>query len=578
MIQAPLEIIPEHLREYITEQDPSLYTPIDHASWRYIMRVSRAYFSKNAHPLYLQGLDATGIAIERIPLVSEMDEALRKMGWRAVAINGFIPPSIFLEFQALRILAIACDMRKLENLGYTPSPDIVHEAAGHAPIVADPSYRAYLEAYGEVARNAIITKYDMDLYSAILKLSEIKEDPNSTASQVNLAQKHFEHISSQETEASEAALLTRMAWWTTEYGLVGSIDKPLIYGAGLLSSVAESFNCLKPEVKKIPFSLEASIKTSYDITKQQPQLFVAKNFDELTHALDEFANSMAYRKGGVYGLEVAKKAENTVTLVLDNGIQFSGIVSDFDKTESGEEASFLISGSKQIAFHDKANEELPWHHLGNKILVPLFEKSVASAKSEDIQRKLHGSGLHTKSGLRIQAHFKKEISVKGGLGKILVLEQVKITNSAGATVFEERQKPFPLVLAHKITSVFGGAADRKEFALRNSARTKKVNSHKTNLTTENQFLNELYKRVRDFREQGRDDVASLDIIVNELNQRFQADWLLRLELLEIYNDLKSDSVMAAQVRKSLRLLSDTQPELKDLIRRGLELIGQELVS
>ena len=122
-----LESIPEHLREYVTEQNPDLYTWIDHASWRYIMRVSKKFFGEHAHPLYLHGLDATGIATERIPLVSEMDDALRKMGWRAVAINGFIPPAIFLEFQSLRILAIACDMRKLENLGYTPSPDIVHE-------------------------------------------------------------------------------------------------------------------------------------------------------------------------------------------------------------------------------------------------------------------------------------------------------------------------------------------------------------------------------------------------------------------------------------------------------------------
>jgi phenylalanine-4-hydroxylase len=577
MKQTPLEIIPEHLREYITEQDYSLYTAIDHASWRYIMRVSRSYFSKYAHPMYLQGLDTTGISIERIPLVSEMDQALRKLGWRAVAINGFIPPSIFLEFQALRILAIACDMRKIENLGYTPSPDIVHEAAGHAPIVADAGYRSYLEAYGEVARNAIITKYDVELYDAILKLSEIKEDPHSTQSQINLAQKHFEHVAAQETVPSEAALLTRMAWWTTEYGLIGSIDRPLIYGAGLLSSVAESYNCLKPEVKKIPFSLEASIKTSYDITRQQPQLFVAKNFEELTLALDQFANSMAYRRGGLYGLEVGKNAENTVTVVLDNGLQFSGIISDYEKTESGEEAGFTITGAKQIAFHDKANEELTQYQMGNQVFIPLFEKSVASATSADIQRKLHGSGLHTKNGLRIQARFKREISV-GGLGKILVIEQVKVTNVEGKVVFEEKTKPYPLVLAHKVVSVFGGAADRKEFALRNSARTKKVASHKTNLTVANTFLNDLYQRTRDFREQGRGDVVALDVIVAELNTHYSADWLLRLELLEVYQRLSPDSVTAAQLRKTLSDLSESQSEIKDLIRRGLESIGQELVT
>jgi phenylalanine-4-hydroxylase len=271
----PLEVIPEHLREYITEQDPALYTPIDQAVWRYVMRVSKDFFSKHGHPMYLQGLAATGIPTETIPSVETMDLALRKLGWRAVAINGFIPPAIFLEFQSLKILAIACDIRKLENLGYTPSPDIIHEAAGHAPIVADPSYRAYLEAYGEVARNAIISKYDLEIYEAILKLSEIKENPRANPESVIETQAAFEKIAARETIASEAALLARMNWWTAEYGMIEKDGKQLIYGAGLLSSVSESFNCIKPNVKKIPFSLEGTLKTSYDITREQPQLFVA---------------------------------------------------------------------------------------------------------------------------------------------------------------------------------------------------------------------------------------------------------------------------------------------------------------
>lgn len=577
MIQPPLETIPEHLKEYITEQNPALYTPIDHAAWRYIMRVSKAFFSKHAHPLYLQGLEATGISTERIPLVSEMDEALRKMGWRAVAINGFIPPSIFLEFQSLRILAIACDMRKLENLGYTPSPDIVHEAAGHAPIVADPAYRGYLEAYGEVARNAVITKYDIDLYTAILKLSEIKEDPHSTPSQVDLAQKNFETISKLEAAPSEAALLTRMAWWTTEYGLIGTVEQPLIYGAGLLSSVAESFNCMKPEVKKIPFSLEASIKTSYDITRQQPQLFVAKSFEQLTEALEQFASTMAYRRGGVYGLEIAKQAQHTVTVALDNGVQFSGVVSKYEKNEAGEETSFLLTGAKQISFHDQANDTLKHHHLGNQILVCLFDKPVAGSNSQDIQRKLHGSGLHTKGGHRIQARFKKEVSV-GGLGKLLVLEQVKITDAGGKVIFEEGEKPFPLALATSVSSVFGGAADRKEFALRTVARTKKVASHKSNMTTGNQALAGLYKTVRDFRELKKGDISILDSVVVQVQQVFPKDWLLPLELLEQYQRLSPDSVTTAQLRKNLHTLSEQNKEEKDLILRGLALIEKETRS
>lgn len=115
------ETIPEYLRPYIVEQDASLYTPIDHASWRFIMKISRAFFAKHAHRKYLDGLAETGISSERIPLIEEMDQCLRKFNWRAVAVSGFIPPAVFMEFLSLGILPIACDMRTLEHLP-TPRP------------------------------------------------------------------------------------------------------------------------------------------------------------------------------------------------------------------------------------------------------------------------------------------------------------------------------------------------------------------------------------------------------------------------------------------------------------------------
>ncbi len=566
------EIIPQHLREYITDQDPSLYTWIDHATWRYVMRVAKAFFSKHGHPLYLQGITATGMSTERIPLVSEMDTALREFGWRAVAVNGFIPPSIFLEFQSLKILAIACDIRTLEHLGYTPSPDIIHEAAGHAPIVADPGYRTYLEAYGQIVRNAIISKYDLELYEAIFNLSELKEDPHTAPELIEEAQRTFEKVASRETHASEAAVMARMAWWTTEYGLVGPLDKPLIYGAGLLSSVSESYHCLNPEVKKIPFSLDAVLKTSYDITRPQPQLFISKDFEELTRALDQFADQMAFRRGGVYGLETAKIADHTVTVVFDNGLQVTGTVCDFDKNDINEETNFSMTGSKQISYLNQASSELDTHNIGLKIFFPLFHQSVAASNLLDITRKLHGSGLHTKSGLRIQGQFKKEVLFGGGLGRVLVLEHVKITDTNGHVVFEEHKRYYPLILASKVNSVFGGAADREEFALRHSSRSQKVKSHKTNLTEENRGLNELYRVVREFRETKNSAIERLGPIVAELTADYPQDWLLRVELLELFKERAAKHPVIHQLEEQLQLLARTQPDLQELIERGTALL------
>ena len=231
------ETIPEYLRPYIVEQDASLYTPIDHASWRFIMKISRAFFAKHAHRKYLDGLAETGISSERIPLIEEMDQCLRKFNWRAVAVSGFIPPAVFMEFLSLGILPIACDMRTLEHLSYTPAPDIVHEAAGHAPIISDPSYAAYLRSYGEISQKAIFSVQDLEVYEAVRALSDVKEHPASTVAQVADAQKRLDQAIAAVDHVSEATQLARMSWWTIEYGLVGDFNSPKIYGAGLLSSV-----------------------------------------------------------------------------------------------------------------------------------------------------------------------------------------------------------------------------------------------------------------------------------------------------------------------------------------------------
>jgi len=86
---------------------------------------------------------------------------------------------------------------------------------------------------------------------------------------------------------SEMALLRNLHWWTVEYGLIGTLENPRIYGAGLLSSIGESHNCMKPGVKKLPYSIEAK-NFSFDITTQQPQLFVTPDFTNLKTVLEKY--------------------------------------------------------------------------------------------------------------------------------------------------------------------------------------------------------------------------------------------------------------------------------------------------
>ena len=135
---AILSRLPKHLKQFIKPQNYNNYSAIDQAVWRYVMRKNVDFLSKVAHKSYLDGLKQTGISIDNIPNMYGMNRILKDIGWAAVAVDGFIPPNAFMEFQAYNILVIASDIRQLDHIEYTPAPDIIHEGAGHAPIIANP--------------------------------------------------------------------------------------------------------------------------------------------------------------------------------------------------------------------------------------------------------------------------------------------------------------------------------------------------------------------------------------------------------------------------------------------------------
>ena len=126
--------LPERLLEYTSTQDYSLYSNIDQAVWRYVIKISIPFFKKNAPTSYIEGIEKVGIPIDRIPKIDDMDKKLDNFGWGAISVKGFIPPIIFMEFLARKVLPIAVDIRTSNHITYTPAPDIIHEAAGHAPI------------------------------------------------------------------------------------------------------------------------------------------------------------------------------------------------------------------------------------------------------------------------------------------------------------------------------------------------------------------------------------------------------------------------------------------------------------
>jgi phenylalanine-4-hydroxylase len=347
----------------VVGQEHGAYTPRDHAVWRHILHRLTARLKDTAHESYLSGLAATGIGLEQIPSLDEMNEKLEALGWSAVGVRGFIPPAVFTELQSLGVLAIAADIRSHEHIEYTPAPDIVHESAGHAPILGDRRYADYLKRCGEAGFRAIASVEDQAVYEAIRNLSVVKEDPAATEAEVNLAEERLHAAAASRRYVSESTKASRLYWWTAEYGLVGDLADPKIYGAGLLSSLGEAAHCLTPAVKKVPLSLVCA-DTEYDITRMQPQLFVARDFDHLFEVLEAFEAGLGWKRGGDHGLEEAIRARTVNHLVLEDGLELTGkvvarIPARKELAPGLASALARVEGPIQISREGKAQER-PW--------------------------------------------------------------------------------------------------------------------------------------------------------------------------------------------------------------------------
>ncbi|MDP9000772.1 MAG: aromatic amino acid hydroxylase [Myxococcota bacterium] len=315
--------VPPHLRRFVVEQDYEQYSAVDQAVWRFVLLQTYSRLVDSAHAAYRDGLAATGISVERIPSIAEMNEKLSRFGWGAACVDGFIPPRAFQEFQAHGILPIAAAIRTREHLVYTPAPDIIHEAAGHAPILPDPTFSAYVRRFGDLARKAFTLPEEQRVYQAFYLLSEIKEDPSRDASAVALAEAELDAALAAAASPSEVTRLSRLYWWTAEYGLVGRTDDYKIYGAGLLSSLGESHSCHAPDVRKLPLD-ERSMDVAYDITRPQPQLFVVSSFEALHDVLDRAARALAVEIGGEVALERAVRSCEVATVHFSSGAQVIG--------------------------------------------------------------------------------------------------------------------------------------------------------------------------------------------------------------------------------------------------------------
>lgn len=564
--------LPVHLRQFVVTQEYDNYTSVDHAVWRYVMRKNVDYLSKVADASYVDGLQKTGITLDKIPNIQDMNDILGEIGWGAVCVDGFIPPTAFMEFQAYKVLVIAADIRQIEHIEYTPAPDIIHEAAGHAPIIADPQYAEYLRLFGEIGSKAISSGRDYDLYEAIRHLSIIKEDPNTPEADIQEAEKVIDEIQRDMGPASEMASIRNLHWWTVEYGLIGSVESPKIYGAGLLSSIGESESCLKEQVKKIPYSIDAA-KVAFDITEPQPQLFVTPNYRHLTQVLEQFANGMALRTGGMSGLDKAIESKNTATAEYSSGLQVSGVFAKALANSNNQPIYIGTSSATALAWQDV---ELVGHgrsYHKDGFGSPVGKLAGVNTPLENMTME-QLSSLAIVPGNNVELHFESGVKVKGFLsnvrrnryGVIILMTFTDCTVTLGEEIlFAPEWGVYDMAVGEKIVSVFSGAADIPAF--QDEPFVPKETTHKIDYSAERLRLHELYEQVREARDSKNH--SAIPVIWEELQANFKHDWLCALEILEI---VENENIQK-EITSFLQEKSVIEKEYTKLIEDGLELIA-----
>jgi phenylalanine-4-hydroxylase len=225
--------------DYTIEQNWSEYSEDEHAIWRLLFERQQKLLVGRACREYLDGLQGLGVAAGGIPDFRRLSDILdRATGWRIVAVPGLVPDDIFFAFLARRRFPSTCFIRRRDQLDYLQEPDVFHDIYGHVPMLMDPVFADYMQAYGEGGLKA-------------LRLGHLEQ-------------------------------LARLYWYTVEFGLIATEEGLRIYGSGILSSAGESVYCLDdPRPNRLRFDLRRVMRTQYHIDRYQETYFVIDAFDRL---------------------------------------------------------------------------------------------------------------------------------------------------------------------------------------------------------------------------------------------------------------------------------------------------------
>lgn len=228
--------------DFTIEQPLHRYTEADHAVWRQLYHRQASMLQGRACDEFLRGLQTLGMEADRVPDFRRLnDKLMRATGWQIVAVPGLVPDEVFFEHLANRRFPASWWMRKPEQLDYLQEPDCFHDVFGHVPLLIDPVFADYMQAYGQGGLKAAgLGALDM---------------------------------------------LARLYWYTVEFGLIRTDNGLRIYGAGIVSSQGESVYSLDASSpNRVGFDVRRIMRTRYRIDTFQKTYFVIDSFAQLFDA------------------------------------------------------------------------------------------------------------------------------------------------------------------------------------------------------------------------------------------------------------------------------------------------------
>ena len=224
--------------DYTCLQDYAAYTPADHDTYRRLYERQAALVQGRACNEFIAALPSLGPS-ECIPRFDQVNERLHKAtGWEIVTVPGLIPEVPFFSLLASRRFPVTDWIRKPEEFDYIVEPDVFHDLFGHVPLLFDPVFADHMQEYGKGGLKA--------------------------------------------HRLGACELLSRLYWYTVEFGLIRQKDGLRAYGAGILSSPGELRYALEsPEPRRLPLAIERVMRTPYRIDSYQQAYFVIDSFREL---------------------------------------------------------------------------------------------------------------------------------------------------------------------------------------------------------------------------------------------------------------------------------------------------------